>query len=112
MLCDGDTNLETMYSWGAVSNGELGLGGLEKPHVALPSKVPLSDTIRYVLVLVVTEVRGLTMKCCQSVLRGAGRTSQPDADRGRRTLQLRQQRLRAAGKGGGSDQVDGWIVFH
>ena len=35
-----------MYSWGAVSNGELGLGGLEKPHVALPSKVPLSDTIR------------------------------------------------------------------
>lgn len=47
-----------MYSWGAVSNGELGLGGLEKPHVALPSKVPLSDTIRYVLV--VREVRGLT----------------------------------------------------
>ena len=45
---DIDTNLETMYSWGSVSNGELGLGGLEKPHVALPSKVPLTNTSRYV----------------------------------------------------------------
>ena len=35
-----------MYSWGAVSNGELGLGGLESPHVPLPSRVPLNETIR------------------------------------------------------------------
>ena len=36
-----------MYSWGAVSNGELGLGGLEKSHVSLPSKVPFNDNIRW-----------------------------------------------------------------
>lgn len=37
-----------MYSWGAASNGELGLGGLEDSSVPVPTQVKFSDIkVRY-----------------------------------------------------------------
>jgi len=39
-----------MFSWGGASNGELGLGGLEDAHIAIPSRVPFTPTAKVVLV--------------------------------------------------------------